>query len=160
MVVTGSATVASGDDGVVLIGVLFLRGVCFVRGETGAFGFGGVFMTVGEPACLCGGCAVTIDSVPLGGAPEAGDLITGLGSGATETVTLLIETFGTVDEMGAADSFAVARFGTGFDCDVIACGCGDVISGLGGFGAAFRRAWAAEGKGCDGFIWAVAFVCG
>lgn len=45
--------------GVVLIGLLFLRGVCFVRGETGAFtldagesfsGFGGVVTFGGEAA--------------------------------------------------------------------------------------------------------------
>lgn len=33
---------ATGDEDVVLIGLLFFRGVCLVRGEHGAFGFGGV----------------------------------------------------------------------------------------------------------------------
>lgn len=112
--------VANGEGGVVLIGVLFLRGVCLVRGETGAFVFGDVFVAVGDMACFCCAGGGKFDEFPLE-AVDASDLLMfgNVAAGDAGTVTLLIETFGTVDEIAAVVGFAAVKLGTDFDCDVI-----------------------------------------
>lgn len=91
------------DGGVVLIGLLFLRGVCLVRGETGAFPFGaggiasfGSDATAGDAANrfdLCGECTSDLvdaftGTATLDPAFDAPPL------SPVATCTLLIETFG------------------------------------------------------------------
>lgn len=99
---------ATVDGGVVLIGLLFLRGVCFVRGESGAFAFGDIFSSLGGINSF-GGDATTgsaTDTFGLSG-ESASDLIDAFTGTATfelafdppplspvATCTLLIETFG------------------------------------------------------------------